>query len=265
MGFLSALFLGNRIFKLRKVTMHQHENQQANFEPHSGGAAPEQRRCQYIKADGHGCRDWAVRGQKLCYRHGVFVHSGRGIDVPLLEDESSIVLVLSETLRAVALGTIPLKSGALLLDGCRLAHTMQMERQKAANLERSRRRKEAREQESGEPGARSPEPNQECGAPSSEICGLSSEPCEEPCAPSPEPCEEPGAPCPEPSAPSSAPNAQHLRFRDRQENSDEHLAEVATEALFDPRYERARVEVLAAVAASLDESMEEKALALGVR
>jgi hypothetical protein len=154
--------------------MHQHENQQANFEPHSGGAAPEQRRCQYIKADGHGCRDWAVRGQKLCYRHGVFVHSGRGIDVPLLEDESSIVLVLSETLRAVALGTIPLKSGALLLDGCRLAHTMQMERQKAANLERSRRRKEAREQESGEPGARSPEPNQECGAPSSEICPVKS-------------------------------------------------------------------------------------------
>jgi hypothetical protein len=172
--------------------MQQDEDQQANFENYSGGAAPEQRRCQYIKADGHGCRDWAVRGQKLCYRHGVFVHSGRGIDVPLLEDESSIVLVLSETLRAVALGTIPLKSGSLLLDGCRLAHTMQMEKQKAANLERSLRRREAREeqmaqQEMGqeemgqeEMGQESSVPDQEPDAPPSELRALSSVPCEEP-------------------------------------------------------------------------------------
>jgi hypothetical protein len=239
MGFLSALFLGNRIFKLRKVTMHQHENQQENFEDeqtHSGGAAPEQRRCQYIKADGHGCRDWAVRGQKLCYRHGVFVHSGRGIDVPLLEDESSIVLVLSETLRAVALGTIPLKSGALLLDGCRLAHTMQMEKQKAANLERSRRRSEAREEqmaqveldqeeigqaESGqeEIGQESSVPDHETDAPSSGICALRSEPYSELAAP------------------------------------------MGARA---PRYEQAQAEALAAEAALFDELMEEE-LAIGVR
>jgi hypothetical protein len=185
--------------------MHQHEQQQANVEDeqnNAGGAAPEQRRCQYIKADGHGCRDWAVRGQQLCYRHGVFVHSGRGIDVPLLEDESSIVLVLSETLRAVALGTVPVKTGALLLDGCRLAHTMQMEKQKAANLERSRRRKEAREDEMAEQamvqeeisreemgqeeigeeemGQESSVPDQEPDSLSSEICALRSEPCEDP-------------------------------------------------------------------------------------
>src|SRR6202789_1773114 len=130
---------------------HQHQHENIEAEPtRAGGAAPEQCRCQYIKADGHGCRDWAIRGHQLCYRHGVFIHSGRGIDVPLLEDEASIVLVLSETLRAVALGTIPLKTGGLLLEGCRLAHTMQMEKQKAANLERSRRRKEAREEEMAE-------------------------------------------------------------------------------------------------------------------
>jgi hypothetical protein len=228
--------------------MHQHENQQANFENHSGGAAPEQRQCQYTKADGKGCRDWAVRGQKLCYRHGVFVHSGRGIDVPLLEDESSIVLVLSETLRAVALGTIPLKTGALLLDGCRLAHTMQMEKQKAANLERSRRRSEAREEEMAQEkisqeeigqeeigqeeinqeemgeeamGQESSVPDQEPDAPSSEICALSSEPCSEPWSLSSEPCE-------------------------------------------DPRYEEIREGVLAAQAEPLDERMEEE-LAVGVR
>jgi hypothetical protein len=90
-------------------------------------------------------------------------------------------------------------------------------------------------------------PDHEPDAPSSEICALSSEPCEEP------------------GAPSSAPNSQHLRFPDRQENSDKHLAEVATEALFDPRYEEARGEVLAAVAAPLDQLMEEEALAVGAR
>jgi len=185
--------------------MHQHEQQQANVEDeptHSGGAAPEQRRCQYIKADGHGCRDWAVRGQQLCYRHGVFIHSGRGIDVPLLEDEASIVLVLSETLRAVALGTVPVKTGALLLDGCRLAHTMQMEKQKAANAERSLRRREAREEAMAEQemvqeeisqeemGQESSVPDHEPGAPPSELRALRSEPYEEPCAVRPELCEE---------------------------------------------------------------------------
>jgi hypothetical protein len=243
--------------------MQQDEYQQANFEgeqTNSGGAAPEQRCCQYIKADGKACRDWSVRGQKLCYRHGVFVHSGRGIDVPLLEDESSIVLVLSETLRAVALGTVSVNTGRLLMDGCRLAHTMQIERQKAVNLERSYKRKCAREDEMNEEsqdaeavnpapnrdcGPLCPEPNQQCGAPSSE---LSSEPSEETLT----------TPVLQPSS------SWHLRFRDRRENSDEHLAEVATEALFDPRYEEARGEVLAAVAAPLDEEMEEETLAVGV-
>ena len=91
--------------------------------------------------------------------------------MPLLEDESSIVLVLSETLRAVAHGAISTRGAALMLDGCRLAHSMLMERLKAANAERARRRQEAiedrrqereaecRKQEAGsqEPGAGSPE------------------------------------------------------------------------------------------------------------
>ena len=244
--------------------MQQHETQQANVEDeqtHAGGAAPDDRCCQYIKADGKGCRDWSVRGQKLCYRHGVFVHSGRGIDVPLLEDESSVVLVLSETLRAVALGTVSVNTGRLLMDGCRLAHTMQIERQKAANLERSYKRKCAREDEMNEESqqeaagnqdaeAENSEKNQGCGAPSSELSSeLSSKPSEETLT----------TPVLQPSS------SRHLRFRDRQETSDEHLAEVATEALFDPRYEEARGEVLAAGASPLDERMEEEMLAVGVR
>ncbi len=166
--------------------MQQDERQQANFEgeqSNRGGAAPENRRCQYIKADGKGCQDWAVRGQELCYRHGVFLRAGRGIDVPLLEDESSIVLVLSETLRAVAHGTIALKSGSLLLEGCRLAHTMQMERVRAANAERSRRRTAVREEEIGEEKQETEDRRTEAEARSTESgaepCALSSETCGE--------------------------------------------------------------------------------------
>jgi hypothetical protein len=184
--------------------MHQHENQQANFDneqSHSGGAAPEHRQCQYIKADGKGCRDWAVRGQEMCYRHGVFLGAGRGIDVPLLEDESSIVLVLSETLRAVAHGAISTKGAALMLDGCRLAHSMLMERQKAANAERARRRQE-REAGRSEPGAGSEEEagSREPGAAghrapgtghrTPETCALRPEPCAGVLAAQAEPLEE---------------------------------------------------------------------------
>jgi hypothetical protein len=229
--------------------MRQEENQQASFEgeqTNRGGAAPEHRRCQYIKADGKGCRDWAVRSQEFCYRHGVFLHAGRGIDVPLLEDEASIVLVLSETLRAVAQGTIALKSGSLLLEGCRLAHTMQMERVRAANAERSRRRTGMREDEMGEErqereaGSRkqeagSSEPNPECGALH----------------------PEPGARCPEPGA---------LPFRDSEKNWDKDRSNVENDTTdrFAPRYEETREGVLAAQAEPLDERMEEE-LAVGVR
>jgi hypothetical protein len=229
--------------------MQQDENQQANFEDEQtdrGGSAPEHRRCRYTKADGKGCRDWAVRGHELCYRHGVFLRAGRGIDVPLLEDEASIVLVLSETLRAVAQGTIALKSGSLLLEGCRLAHTMHMEKQKAANAERRRRRRRTgvREDEMGEetqepgaegqePGAGNQEPNQECGAQRPEPSAQSSEPCDL----KPELCEEPCSRCSEPGAPSSEPCALSPEPRGG---------------------------VLAAQAEQLDERMEEE-LAVGVR
>jgi hypothetical protein len=174
-----------------------------------------------------GVPDWAVRGQEFCYRHGVFLRAGRGIDVPLLEDESSIVLVLSETLRAVAQGTIALKSGSLLLEGCRLAHTMQMERVRAANAERSRRRTELSAKRRLVRRNRSQK--QENGGGSQE--NRSAVP-------------EPGTRCPL----SSGPDLQRGETTDR----------------FDPRYEETREGVLAAQAEPLDERMEEE-LAVGVR
>jgi hypothetical protein len=188
----------------------------------------------------------------------VFIHSGRGIDVPLLEDESSIVLVLSETLRAVALGTVPVKTGALLLDGCRLAHTMQMEKQKAANLERSRRRRELREEDIGEEQLETEEQQQK-EASSQKAEATSQKPS------SPEPVLSERRPeggtsrtdrvlspesCSEPCS----------------ENWDKELHKVERERpdTFDPRYEEIREGVLAAQAEPLDERMEEE-LAVGAR
>jgi hypothetical protein len=240
--------------------MQQDDSQQANFEDEqtsNGGAAPEHRRCRYIKADGTGCRDWAVRGRELCYRHGVFLRAGRGIDVPLHQDEASIVLVLSETLRAVAQGTIALKSGSLLLEGCRLAHTMHMEKQKAANAERTRRRREVREEETreeiGEEQQETEDKRQEAEARSHETRVASQEPNQQ--------C---GARCPEPGAPPSDPGAP--LFRDLEKNWDKDLSNVEREATdrFDPRYEETREGVLAAQAEQLDERMEEE-LAVGAR
>jgi hypothetical protein len=116
---------------------------------------------------------------------------------------------------------------------------MQMERVRAANAERGRKRTGVREdevcEERQEPGAGSrkqeagsSEANRECGARCPEPGAPSSELCEEPCALSSEPCGE-------------------------------------TTDRLDPRYEETREEgFLAAQAEPLDERMEEE-LAVGVR
>jgi hypothetical protein len=236
--------------------MQQDENQQENLEgeqSNSGGSAPEHRRCQYLKADGKQCRDWGVRGQDFCYRHGVFLQPGgrRQIDVPLLEDESSIVLVLSATLRALASGTIPVNNGRLLLDGCRLAHTMQMERQKAAGHRVQRGHKcscaEEMGEESREAGAETDQP----ATSPAEPCALRSESCEEP--------SKEAGPVSEP------PNSQHRRFRSREKSWEKNRSKVEGETTdrFDPRNDESRQDFLAARAELLDEWMEEEALAVG--
>ncbi|MFP5230872.1 MAG: hypothetical protein ACLGXA_24925 [Acidobacteriota bacterium] len=252
--------------------MHQHEDPHATFEnepAHAGGAAPEHRRCQYIKADGKGCRDWAVRGQGFCYRHGVFLRpeSIRHIDVPLLEDEASIVLVLSETLRALACGTMPVNNGRLILDGCRLAHTIHIEKQAAARLRRRDQPLQCEEQ-SEEPEAGSEEQPPDYSAPSpGEPSTPSSERCpacgtlpSDPTAQRAEPCEVCGAPA------SDAPAHQPHRARNLPDHSDRKPADVDERmpSLSALRDEEAYGQVLAAHAAPLDPITEEE-LAVAVR
>jgi hypothetical protein len=150
--------------------MHDQETEQ---QTNTGGAAPPDQQCRYSKADGKPCRSWRVRGQDYCQRHNLFMHARmeRPIEVPLLEDQASIVLMLSETMRALAWGTIPVSNGHALLDGCRLAHAIHCH-----GLERARIRLRARkmgmsEQEIfGDSLEAKPqqEPESECGSPNEE-------------------------------------------------------------------------------------------------
>jgi hypothetical protein len=245
--------------------MHQDETQQAHCESEptqGGGAAPEHRRCRYTKADGQSCRDWAVRGQSFCYRHLVFLRpqKGRHIDVPLLEDESSIVLVLSETLRALALGAIPVNNGRLILDGCRLAHTIQMERQKAADHRVRRGRKCMHEDERSEESEEIQEIEESQEVPDAECQERKPEPSQPDDGTRRADLEPPVAtPLPHPS------NPLHPRFNavKKNQNKEPHTVEKETPNLSGLSCRENRQEVLAAHAAPLEEWMEEEALAVG--
>jgi hypothetical protein len=111
-------------------------------EPNSGGAAPADRQCQYTKSDGKRCRNWILHGRDHCFAHDRYIHASpeRPIDVPLLEDEPSIVYVLSQTLQCLAWGTVPIANGRMILDGCHFAHKMQMQHLETAKFRLKLRR-----------------------------------------------------------------------------------------------------------------------------
>jgi hypothetical protein len=204
------------------------ENQLADQEiSNPGGQAPADRQCNYTKSDGHRCRAWVLRGHDHCFRHHRYLHSRpeRPVDVPLLEDEASIVYLLSQTLQALAWGTIPVPNGHALLAGCRLAHSMQTQRLEAAKFRVKLRR---------------------LGIPEHEIFDLGT---------SPEHAPTPGALSPVPGAPDPSPipnpkreRSSHLSFRDLKKNWDKDLSKVESEMtdMFAPRYKETREEFNAA-------------------
>ncbi len=174
--------------------MQESEQQQAN----PGGAAPEDRMCHYTKSDGSRCHDWSLLGHEHCFRHHRYLNARpeRPIEVPLLEDEASIVYVLSQTLQALAWGTLPTTNGHALLKGCRLAHAIETTRLENAKLRFKLRR---------------------LGIPENEIF--------EPASQEPVLSAEPGARCPDP-APTTNPvkvPPKNVRFRDLKKDWDKSL------------------------------------------
>jgi len=101
-----------------------------------GGRAPADRACGYLLGNGQKCCDWAIRGQKYCFRHDRFLHARpeRPIDVPLLEDDDSLIYVLSQTIQSLAWGTLPTSNGHTILTACRLVQNCLDSRLESAKL-----------------------------------------------------------------------------------------------------------------------------------
>ena len=111
---------------------------------------PEHRRCRHTMEDGERCRRWVNVGDTMCYRH--FRYAGTDplspIKVPLLEDSASILMTVTQTVRALALGTIPQGNARAMLYGCNIA-----ERVLKADFERAKFLRALRKEEAAEEAA----------------------------------------------------------------------------------------------------------------
>jgi hypothetical protein len=88
-----------------------------------GWNPPEHRRCAHLHVSGERCGAAPKTGDKFCHRHRAWTNADPmyPIKVPLLEDPDAIRLVMSQTVRALAMGTIPAADGRAMLSGCRMA------------------------------------------------------------------------------------------------------------------------------------------------
>jgi hypothetical protein len=84
---------------------------------------PEHRRCGHLHLSGERCQRATRTGEKFCHAHKQFADADPmyPIRVPLLEDPDAIRFVVSQTVRALAMGTIPSANGRGMLSGCRMA------------------------------------------------------------------------------------------------------------------------------------------------
>jgi hypothetical protein len=137
----------------------------------------ERRRCEHTLTGGTRCRRWADREERMCHAHRMYAETwGRSrVDVPLLEDEASILYVLSQTAQALARAAMPPANGLAIIGACRQATrvlALQMERGKLAA------RHAAAEQRAAE--AKPPKPEEAQAKPERREEQATRERCEEP-------------------------------------------------------------------------------------
>lgn len=84
---------------------------------------PAHHQCIHIHESGERCNGSTATGKRLCHTHERFSTADPlyPIQVPLLEDPSSIRFVLSQAVRQLAMGAIPAANGRAVLYGCRMA------------------------------------------------------------------------------------------------------------------------------------------------
>jgi hypothetical protein len=114
---------------------------------------PEHRRCVHLHESGERCRGTTKTGEKFCHAHQRFADADPmyPVRVPLLEDPGSIRLVASQTVRALAVGTLPPANARSMLYGCRMALDLLLY-SLAVEKYRARQRKEEEERAQVIPG-----------------------------------------------------------------------------------------------------------------
>jgi hypothetical protein len=108
---------------------------------------PEHRQCVHLHGSGERCKGTPKTGEKFCHAHQRFAETDPmyPVKVPLLEDPDSIRFVSSQTVRALAMGTIPPANARSMLYGCHMAFDLlQFEFAREKFRARERREEEAR-------------------------------------------------------------------------------------------------------------------------
>lgn len=108
---------------------------------------PRDRQCCQTKADGHPCGAYTVKGRDRCHMHGFYsdLDNGRSsIEVPLLEDKNSILLVISQVARALGQGMMPASNANGIIRCCRVAQQL-LEKEKAEGRSQESEAEEADE------------------------------------------------------------------------------------------------------------------------
>jgi hypothetical protein len=91
------------------------------------------RECRHIKDDGLRCRTGALKGKPYCFFHMKLKRMDRQpmIQIPMLEDSTSVLLAIGQVMRMLALETMDTKRAGLMLYGLQIASTVIQQREQA--------------------------------------------------------------------------------------------------------------------------------------
>lgn len=80
-----------------------------------------ERRCAMVRENGARCGGTPALGETFCHAHRRYRETMNGLvmTIPLMEDQASITFIRSQTVRALAQGSIPPANGRAMLAGCR--------------------------------------------------------------------------------------------------------------------------------------------------
>lgn len=95
------------------------------------------RECRHIKDDGLRCRSGALKGKPYCYFHMKLKRMDRqpSIQIPMLEDSTSVLLGIGQVMRMLTLDTMEMKRASLMLYGLQIASCVIKQREQAKPAE----------------------------------------------------------------------------------------------------------------------------------